>query len=139
MRARFCCADKVIPGQEITVQDANGVSLFPFTRDAGNYGPVDTLYAGGPLSLPANDVATPIFVLVSHGDGGGGAFLPNGTRAAGSALTGLAETENMNGDNVFVWALRNNVAGNLHYDDTVLWRTQEQVYAETGSGTCALP
>ena len=138
LKARFCCSDMAIPNQEITVQDSKGVSLFPFKRDSANYLSVNSLYDGPALSQPSNNITTIIFVLVSHGDSGGGAFLSNGARSPATANTGAAETENMNGDNTFVWGMRSNASGDLHYDDIVMWRTQDQVYSETG-GTCALP
>jgi len=138
LKARFCCSDMTIPNQEITVQDSNGVSLFPFKRYNANYLSINTLYDGPALNQASNDITTVIFVLVSHGDAGGGAFLANGTRSPATAGTGTAETENMNGDNIFVSALRSNVYGDRHYDDIILWRTQDQIYSETG-GTCALP
>ena len=81
-----------------------GVSLFPFKRDSANYLSLNTLYLGPALSQASNNITTIIFVLVSHGDTGGGAFLSNGTRSPATANTGTAETENMNGDNTFVWA-----------------------------------
>ena len=146
MRAQFCCANNAIPGQTITVKDTNSVSLFPYTQDANanDYQAAGKPYPGsggetGSLSPATTDETTIAFVLVSHGAIGGGAFLDVGGRAPANADTGTSEATNSSGGATFVWAQKNASYGANHFDDILMWRTQDQVYAETGTGTCALP
>jgi hypothetical protein len=143
MRAAFCCSNFAVAGREITVNDAAGVSLYPFTRETsagGHYAAATTEYTGPALSLPSNNITTPIFVLVSHGAEGGGAFtLGNGSRLAATSAAGNDEKTNMGGTGTFVWETETDTSGTKHFDDVVMWRTQDQIYAETGNRTCALP
>ena len=139
MRARFCCSDKSLAGQELSVTDASGVALYPFTRDNSNYAAVDTLYAGPTLTQTSNNITTVIFVLVSHGENRSGAFLEDGNRSPSLSNTGTSESENGDADTTYIYRTRVELSGTAHYDDVVAWRTQDQVFAETGSGSCALP
>ena len=68
-----------------------------------------------------------------------GAFLPNGTRIPTDASTGTAEIENQNGDNVFVYAPLNNTKGAAHFDDVVMWQTQDELYSALGHVSCRIP
>jgi len=139
-KSRFCCPDNTLIESDITVQDAGGTKLWTSTRDnvAADYAAVDT---PPPFSKapPAMNVAAIAFVLVSHGANGKGAFLPNGTRIPTDPSTGAAEIENQNGNNVFVYAPLNNTNGAAHFDDVVMWRTQDELYSALGHVSCRIP
>lgn len=145
MRAEFCCSNIAVPGKEIRIKDTNGNSLFAFTRDTGNYASVNSEYTGATLSQASNNITTPIVVLVSYGDVGGGYYLKDsstGARAAATPQASANELINMSGGNTFIWGTRDDNSDgtpNQHFDDIVMWRTQDQLYAETGNGSCALP
>ena len=145
-RARFCCGGmgnaavlQMLYG--ISIKNAAGVSIWDISRDAtvSHYDSVDTAYTAQPVFDPfLHNVTFIAFVLVSHGDRGGGAFTGGGRQPADMS-TGAGEAENFNGDNVFVSDRRVGKIGIAHYDDTVVWRTQDQIYADTSSGSCSVP
>jgi hypothetical protein len=140
-KARFCCPDNALIGSDITIQDASGASIWASTRDkiAADYAAVDTpttLFSKAP---PAMNVEAIVFVLVSHGANGKGAFLPKGTRIPTDASTGTAEIENQNGDNIFVYAPLSDAKGPAHFDDIVMWQTQDDLYSALGHLSCQIP
>ena len=147
-RARFCCGDTAMntpTDHEITINDASGEPLFYYVRDTlgTDYKPVDTVFDGyGQVFDQArNNVTSTAVVLISHGDNGSGAFRDNGARLPDSLGMSDMEKENADGDNVFATAPRSLVTmtGALYYDDVIVSRTQDQIYAETGTSSCALP
>lgn len=100
-----------------------------------------------PPDIAGNTIEAPAFVLISHGDNGEGAFLGNNSRAkiTGGA-PGLGEIENGAGtaggnrfDSTFTTGPRTMAAGNNHFDDILVWRTQDGIMAETGAGSCRTP
>lgn len=92
-------------------------------------------------------VAAPAFVLISHGDNGDGAYLGGGTRAKFSSgvVVGTGEIENGAGvtapafDALFVEGPASAASDATHFDDIVVWRTQDGLMAETGASSCAYP
>ena len=142
-KARFCCPDYVLEGEDVVIDDENGDSMWPFERDdAGiSYSTAGSLIASGTTFDITDDNVTQIaFVIVSHGSNRYGAFLPNGNRIGGTAgAFGDDETENQDDDEDIVTLPMNTIEGNTHFDDIVMWRTQDQIYAETGAGSCSFP
>lgn len=139
MRARFCCPDLAVPpATDLIVTDAAGAPLWTFARDgsAGSYDDADVAFSSAAtFDLAADNVTTIAFVLVSHGPNGFGAFSPTGARLPTLGATpGAGELANADGDNAFVAAPRSPI-----FDDSLKWRTQDQIYAETGAGSCAFP
>ena len=147
-KARFCCPDKspatAAPGTDISIVDAAGDSVWTLTRDT-DPGNVRYFLAGDdPIdatTIAANGEHTtvPAYVLVSHGRDGEGDFLPDGTRPRNVAVMGNGEEENTDGDRVFVQTQRSDAAGNNHYDDIVVFQTQDGLMAAAGGGSCARP
>ena len=100
-------------------------------------------------AVPGNyNIAAPALVLISHGRNGSGAFLADGTRGRYlEGAPGNAEIENGAGDaavaqawdRVFFIGPLNDGGGNAHFDDIVLWRTQDGIMAETGTSSCVYP
>jgi len=140
-KSRFCCPDIALIASDITVQDAGGTKIWTSMRDnvVGDYAAVDTPIVLSSLTPPAMNVEAIAFVLVSHGPNGNGAFLAKGTRIPPDASTGTAEIENQNGDNVFVYAPQNNTKGAAHFDDIVMWQTQDELYSALGHLSCQIP
>lgn len=144
-KARFCCPDiaflSPLSIPDITIKDADGKILTIAARSvvAGDYqgigipAPTASLF-----SATSDNVTTPAFVLVGHGDGGG-AFTDSGGRMPSDGVTGAGETENLDGDSVFVSDLRRNIPGITHYDDVVMWKTQDELFAMFGHNSCNTP
>lgn len=150
-KARFCCPDTAVnPNTDLDIRDETNIVLWPFVRDitppAGPPTPPWPYAAAGvsianPNFDPTDDNVTALaIILLSHGKNGFGAFLADGTRiTAGGMVVGDSEGENRNGDNIFVSRPRSMVLSGLYFDDFLIWRTQDQIYAETGAGSCAFP
>lgn len=143
-KARFCCAQG--SGANLIIKDENNDQIWPFSRDSSNYADPDSWVASNTaFTTAANNIAMPAFVLISHGHNGYGSFLPDngGNRMSGLGATGLKEDENQDfytlGNNKYIVAPRNNVQNNTYFDDIVMWRTQDQLYSETGEGSCVFP
>lgn len=141
-KARFCCTNRTVPpATDISLSDDGGVSLWPFTRDtsAGAFSGADDSYSGAPFDPASDNVTAIAFVLVGHGQNEYGAFLPDGTRLTAIGAFGNGETENQNGDESFVAAPMSFSSTSAHFEDIVMWRTQDQLFAETGAGSCSFP
>lgn len=157
-KARFCCPGEnpYAPGTDIIVRDAADNSVLSFVREAdeadnplpnpsrsmtGNsYDPADQPFALEPnvfVSLTDRPVAVN-YVLVSHGENGRGAFTPvNGGQRPGVA--GTLEEENHNLDNVYRDIMdADNLPAGQEFDDIVLWRTQDLIFAENKQ-SCVVP
>ncbi len=124
--------------------DPAGATVTPYVYTAN----VSAGNSPGVSVANPNFVTAPAFVLISHGENGDGAYLADGnTRAkfVSGMTVGSAESENGAGtnanayDNVFVIGQRADAANNTHFDDIVLWRTQDSLMAETGASSCAYP
>lgn len=104
--------------------------------------------AGDSVANP-NFVTAPAFVLISHGENGDGAYLATNDNSRAKFVSGtlVGDDEAQNGagananayDNVFVLGPRVDLGGNTHFDDIVVWRTQDGIMAETGASSCAYP
>jgi prepilin-type N-terminal cleavage/methylation domain-containing protein len=152
IKARFCCADQlgtaydndtdlvirfdVGGGQILSPQRISGTSLnydnmsTPTTGDAGGdiYPTIDT-----------SAIEAPAIILVSHGQNGLGAYLGNNT-AARTAPASAAETQNADGDGIFVdLPVISMSAGANYYDDIVRWMTQDGILAAHGAISCQYP
>ena len=140
-KARFCCPDIALIASDITVLDTGGKKIVTSMRDnvSDHYAVVDTPMAISSNTPPAMNAEAIAFVLVSHGPNGNGAFLPKGTRIPTDASSGTAKIENQNGDNVFVYAPLNNTNGAAHFDDVVMWQTQDELYSALGHLSCQIP
>ena len=139
-KARFCCPGVTLIGSDISVRDATGANLWTYTRDASaNYDAVDTPTPLTTINPVTNNATAIAFVLVSHGPNRAGAFLDDGARVGADANMGNGELENMNGNNTFVSAPQNDVLGASHFDDIVMWRTQDDLYSAMGHLSCQMP
>jgi type II secretory pathway pseudopilin PulG len=143
-KARFCCSGAQL-GTDLVILDANKQSQIAFPRQTSpaSYGPANVIFPDPfvpDVQVPANDRATaPVYVLVSHGREGYGAFTGAGkTRFSLSGAT-PAEIENANGDRTFIEIPPAERAGiEKKFDEVVLWRTQDMIFAEQGK-SCSLP
>lgn len=95
-----------------------------------------------PVAAVPNAVLTYIpYVIVSHGKNGQGSFIFN--QAGRRPLMGASASDslNANGSNWgFVVLERNdNITDANHFDDIVLWRTQQSMMRELGNDSCAVP
>jgi type II secretory pathway pseudopilin PulG len=143
-KARFCCSG-ALPGTDLVIFDANKQSQLAVPRQTSpaSYRPANVIFPDpfvADVQVPANDRATaPVYVLVSHGRDGHGAW--TGTGKARFPLTGAtpAEIENANGDRVFIEIPPAGRAGvEMSFVEVVLWRTQDMIFAEQGK-SCSLP
>lgn len=157
-KARFCCPgeDNYAPATDIIVRDAANNSVLAFVREAdeadnplpnpsrsmtGNsYDPADQPFAIAPnvfVSLSDRPVAVN-YVLVSHGENGRGAFILNGGGQR-PGVGGTLEEENHNGDRVFRDIMdADALPAGQQFDDIVLWRTQDLIFAENKQ-SCVVP
>lgn len=139
-KARFCCpAISPFPqATDLRIEDGNGKTLWAFPRSAAGYDAVDVVEPFPVWFDAATDnVTVPAVMLVSHGKNGFGAFLSSGGRTTGTS--GNDEQENADGDQVFIDRDRSTSGDANHFDDLLVWRTQDQLYSETGQGICTLP
>lgn len=88
----------------------------------------------------ASNTANAVFIILSHGEDGRGAYLENGTFVSGCPATGTTrDAENCNGDNTFANYLYSTAGGATHFDDTVefsidsMLREEEYATLETGA------
>ena len=158
-KARFCCPNNTgtaVSGYEsdtdVIVVDENGDSVVTVNRPTAGYGDINELVSAAPEPL-----STVAYVLVSHGANGYGALSPDtpGARLLDGVLAvgngrGVAEAENADvlpGGAIsladdswrrYVYAQQVR-SGSSYYDDLLIWRTPEQVYAEFGDNSCAMP
>lgn len=161
-KARFCCPNPL--DADTNYRPTNDIELF----NVSNQDLISSLYQAGtrlssstppaydPTKIPQHykvftDSSGPatssmwnystVFVLISHGENGHGAFRTDGTRIS-SSTAGSGEIENADGDNVFKIALRDTKEGagmlSDHYDDIVNWYTQYTLLDLAG-GTCQAP
>lgn len=123
--------------------DPAGADTEPYVYTGNVAAGVD---AGSSVQNP-NFATAPAFVLISHGENGDGAYFSNNNRAkyvSGTAV-GAGEQENGAGananafDNIFVIGQRSDPQDPTHFDDIVVWRTQDGIMAETGASSCAYP
>jgi len=143
-KARFCCSG-ALPGTDLVILDANRQPEIAIPRQTSpaSYRPANVIFPDPfvpDVQVPANDRATaPVYVLVSHGRSWHGAWI--GVGKSRFPLTGAtpAEIENGNGDRVFIEIPPAGRAGvEKSFDEAVLWRTQDMIFAEQGK-SCSLP
>jgi prepilin-type N-terminal cleavage/methylation domain-containing protein len=144
-KARFCCSG-VAPDSDLSILDANEQSQMASLRQtaAGSYATANITYPSPMVSnvqVPNDDrVSAPVYILVSHGPNGNGAYTGQGAGArvpdAGSTV---AENENSDGDRIFYEIPKIDRAGvEQQFDDVTLWRTQDAIFA-TAAESCSLP
>jgi prepilin-type N-terminal cleavage/methylation domain-containing protein len=139
-KAKFCCADDALAANDLVIRDENNTLIWAFPRDNANYANENTSVPTGTVFTPdTNNITMPAFLLISHGKNGFGAFLRTGARLAALGQSGDDETENQDGDDNYVIGPTNRIINNTYFDDIVSWRTQEQLYSETGEGSCIFP
>lgn len=141
-KARFCCAG-AMPGTDLVIIDADGPEIaVPRQTSPASYRPANVTFPDpfAPNVKVAQDdrVTAPVYVLVSHG-AHGGAWSGIGRARFPTENATPAERENANGDRTFAEIPVADRAGKeMTFDDIVLWRTQDMIFAERG-GSCALP
>jgi type II secretory pathway pseudopilin PulG len=143
-KARFCCSG-ALPGTDLVILDVNKQSQITIPRQTApaSYRPANVIFPDPfvpDVQVPANDrVTAPVYVLVSHGRNGHGAWTGTGKARFSFLRATPAEIENANGDRVFIDippAERTGVEKS--FDEVVLWRTQDMIFAEQGK-SCSLP
>lgn len=146
-KARFCCAG-LAPYNDGTdlIINVNGTATATRSNVAGNYATADVATGAG-----GGVIEVPVVALISHGRNGYGAYLVNGTdNKSATPVAGVSpeEVENTNGTPAGVTAVsrtyfqgprRGLDAGGTYFDDIVMFRTQNTLYAETGRGSCNDP
>lgn len=157
-KARYCCPGENphAPATDIIVRDSANNSVLSFVREAdeaddplpnpsrsmtGNsYDPADQPFAIAPnvfVSLSDRPVAVN-YVLVSHGENGRGAFILNGGGQQ-PVIAATLEAENADGNRIYRDIMdADNLPGDEEFDDIVLWRTQDLVFAENKQ-SCVVP
>ena len=143
-KARFCCSG-ALPGSDLMILDVNKQPQIAIPRQTSpaSYRPANVIFPDPfvpDVQVPANDRTTaPVYVLVSHGRDGHGAWTGAGKAKFPLAGATPAETENANGDRVFIEIPPADRAGmEKSFDEVILWRTQDMIFAEQGK-SCSLP
>jgi len=110
-------------------------------NNAARYGNVNTAFAGLPSAAINRNNTRPIYVLISHGRNGIGAFLPSGLGGRIVGFTGNDETINAaTASSRFIIGttiLQDNTAG--FYDDKISWGTQDTILNRNGRLSCHAP
>jgi prepilin-type N-terminal cleavage/methylation domain-containing protein len=157
-KARFCCPATPAQGTDLNIRDENDSFVLGLTRAPGPDGyqdpdrlmqPVDPAtgnlitavggdYYLAPQVPPANARATaPAYIVISHGKNGLGAFEP-ATNARNTLPTTAQELENADGDNTYFDTKTRSTNVVTRFDDLILWRTQDAMFAEEGE-SCSVP
>lgn len=143
-KARFCCSGTML-GNDIVVLDANGQSQIAIPRQTSraSYAPANVSFPDpfrANVPVPDKDrVTAPVYVLVSHGPNGYGAWTASGKSRLSVKQATPAEKENASGKRSFVEIPPAERAGKERsFDDIVLWRTQDMIFAGQGK-SCSLP
>ena len=154
IKARFCCImNGYVSGNyassDINMHFTNLSDYFPSTslgRPARTSSavPFEVVNDGDgatSVSTPATETEAVAMVLVSHGPNGYGAFIGNNVSppvrlraTAGST----AEDENADYDRNYVFGPYSQSSTST-FDDFVIWKTQEQIYAANGASSCHYP
>lgn len=132
-------------GTDLVILDVNKQSQIAIPRQTSpaSYRPANITFPdplAADVQVPANDRATaPVYVLLSYGRGGHGAWTGVGKNRFPVTGATPAEIENANGDRVFIEIPRAERTGvEKSFDEVVLWRTQDMILAEQGK-SCSLP
>jgi len=143
-KARFCCSG-ALPGTDIIVLDVNGKPQIAIPRQTSpaSYGPSSISYPdpfAANVPVANNDrVTAPVYILISHGSNGYGAWIGSGKARISVANATPGEIQNASGKRTFVEIPPADRAGkDRSYDDIVLWRTQDMIFAGQGK-SCSLP
>lgn len=102
---------------------------------------VNTIIVNVQVPLNQRPMAT-VYVLLSHGINGHGAYIGNGFQVSTNGAT-PHELVNASGGRTYydvanIDRLGTGAAGEMKFDDIMLWRTQDGIFAEQGK-SCALP
>lgn len=137
-KARFCCPDGFVypAGTRLDLRDTANASMAQRSSAAGDYAAANSAVG----NLSANNIQSYAIVLISHGEGGAGAYEGNGSLTKNSSTgAGTAEIENADGDQVYRLAYTDRSQTANAFDDIVIGRTQYQLMADLNSGSCMRP
>ena len=125
--------------------DAKGQSQIAIPRQTSpaSYRPANISYPDpfvANVQVPNNDrVTAPVYILISHGPHGYGAWSGSGRDRLSLDNATHGEIENANGDRTFVEIPPlDRTDKEKSFDDIVLWRSQDMILASQGK-SCALP
>ncbi len=153
-KARFCCSGD-LRNNDLVINDRSGNSQMAFPRQvagivyaSGTSYDVTTVSYPNPMTpngIIDNDdrVTAPVYVLVSHGNHGGGSFNANAGAVTHYPITADATpAENVNAaDNArtfFDIPVIQKDNDEMTNDDVILWRTQDMIFSSQGQ-SCSLP
>jgi prepilin-type N-terminal cleavage/methylation domain-containing protein len=143
-KARFCCSGSFIT-TDLVILDANGKPQIAVGRQTNEDSyklanvPFPDPSKPGVLIADNDRVTAPVYVLISHGMWGEGAFSGTGLEKTSGWHMTPAEKENANGDRKYVEIpVPERKNQEKTFDDTVLWRTQDMIFAAQ-NGSCSLP
>ena len=160
-KARFCCPYPASfpPSKDLTIVDGNGNNQLVNSRASGLAAETSpgagatTDVASKPYYIDAatyqihtnaildnnNRPTAPVYVLVSHGANGLGTWNVNtGARNPSTGAT-AGETKNSLDTGTYVEIPKlDRASGEKGYDDVLLWRTQDLIFASQGQ-SCAAP
>lgn len=146
-KAKFCCP--AYNANYIRILDGNptdGHDLF-----LGNYGScggnaLDGQWGDTPPVVPGscktpNGSEAIAFVLISHGRGGNGAFLDNGTRRTFIGVdSDVDESWNVDSFRRFISrSVSLDRSSKNYFDDIIIWRTNHQLISAFGTDSCEHP
>lgn len=151
-KARFCCSG-TSRGNDLQILDINNSSqIVANTATAASYASTSIPYAdpANPTAyLAANSQSTiadtdratgPVYVLVSHGANGWGALNVSTGTPTGTVHATPDEGKNalFPTSTFYEIAKIDRLNGEKNFDDVVLWRTQDVIFAEQGQ-SCSVP
>ena len=135
-RAQFCSPLNVSGTDIRVIQD--GTPLYNATRDAADN--IVRSADGAPdvnlAAMRQKNVTAVAMALISHGENGYGAYQSNGGQT-GAAQAGPAEQVTIDDSNrdIEVVSQYSNTGANA-YDDIIMFFTQDDIYAASGSNSC---
>lgn len=141
----FCCREEVQPlyvrrqggplAPNVDVTETQGT-----TYAWGFFGPPYDLGAAPNENNVMSNLQYFAYVLVSHGKNGEGSYTIGRNGQKPWRIAGSYEQDNGDSSNLVYHQRPANTNSDAdYYDDIVVWRTQQQVIAETGSNSCASP
>lgn len=134
-------ADTITDHYDNHAVDGDGVDVV--TTDTGAQPFYSNIIYGGGITMGAETVFAhtdfPVYVLISHGENGAGAFLNTGGQTPLSASP-AEQTNASTATPIIVQDILRDVSLDATYfDDVVYWQTQSQMLARLNRDSCAVP
>jgi hypothetical protein len=142
IKALLCCPRYTGVNHDLQVMDAltGGNTVYTGLHSSAAVYDARTVIDTTPLAAEVQNTHVIAFVLTSHGKNGDGAYIANSALVNPvTANAGAQESENRDGDMVFVDRPITLSDDNNYFDDIVVWRTNDQLVSAFSNDSCGRP